>query len=77
MRDWVYIVCDSAGARRMTKRTPSLYMGEVAFRLKITIPDEHFCPNMPSLECEVPAGYIVEPEPDIEVVEPPEEEPTQ
>ena len=69
MRDAVYIVCDHRGARRMTKRKPDLYMGEICFRLKIVIPDEHFYRDIPVVECEVPSDLIVTPDPEIEVEE--------
>lgn len=42
MKDRVYIVANSEGCIRMTKREPQLYRGEVAVRLTVMIPDENF-----------------------------------
>jgi len=72
MRDRVYIITDSVGVLRMTKREPTLNRGEVAVRLSVTIADECFRNPILDAAVDVPPDQTILAEADVDVEDPPE-----
>lgn len=70
MKDTVFLVTDSSGVVRMTKRAPSLYRNEVAVRLTVQVPDSAYRSLQVSATLDVPEERVILPEIEVDVAEP-------
>lgn len=77
MKDKVFIIADSFGVLRMTKRAPTLRREEVAVALTVTIPDGCFKHPTVTASLDVPDDRVMQPSATITVDVPPVEEPAQ
>lgn len=70
MKTTVYLVCNSRGVDRITKkREPVMYAGEVAIKLSVSIPDSAFRSPLAEAVLEVQEEHlIVPPVVEVEVV---------
>ena len=69
MRQTVYLIATKQGIQRMTKRNPSLYRGEVAVALSVTIPAGVFRPLSIPAAIEIEEGQVIHPHVEIEAHE--------
>lgn len=68
--DDCYIVMSKYGIQRMTKRPGKLGRGEVAVRVRLTIPEKVFEEPIFSAIVTVPESAVLRPDATVEVVEP-------
>lgn len=66
MKDKVFLVADSWGVLKLTKREPVLNRGEVAVRLTVTIPDAVFKNPIVDVSVDVPDDRVIEPIAEVE-----------
>jgi hypothetical protein len=74
MKDVCYIIADSVGVLRMTKRAPSLGREEIAVKVSISIPDSAFRSPIVSASLDVPEERVVHPDIEMDVEQPPQTE---
>lgn len=68
MKTTVYLVCNSRGVDRITKkREPDLHGGEVAIKLTLTIPDKAFRTPFAEATLDVPETSIILPTVEISI----------
>jgi hypothetical protein len=56
-----YIVADSDGVCRMTKRPPDLFRSEIAVKMTLQIPDSSFRASTVSVNVDVPEDRVIIP----------------
>lgn len=71
MKDSVYLVMNRRGVTEMRKRKPQLSSDEVAVRINVEISDHFFRRFIPDANLTIPDSYVMEPEIDVEVGDPP------
>lgn len=72
MKDVVYVVLGAEGARRMTKRWPTLARDEIGVKVTITAPDNAFRSPVLAVALDVQDTHVIQPIVTIEPEEAPE-----
>lgn len=68
MKTVVYLVCNSRGVDRITKkRAPDLHGGEVAVKLTVNIPDKAFRTPFAEADLTIPETAVIHPTVDISI----------
>lgn len=68
MKDVCYLVADSVGVVRMTKRAPVLGRREIGVMVRVTIPDSAFKAPYVQATLNVPEDSVIQPVVEMEVV---------
>lgn len=61
MKDTAYLIITKAGVSNLRKTRPKLNSGEVAVRLRLTVPDEFFERIIPDAELIIPEEAVLTP----------------
>lgn len=68
MKQTIFLICTKQGIQRMTKRNPSLYRGEVAVALSVTIPAGVFRPLSIPATLDIEEGSVIHPSVTVEAL---------
>lgn len=61
MKDVAYLIITKSGVQALRKTRPQLNSGEVAVRLRLTVPDEFFERIIPDAEIIIPEEAVLTP----------------